>query len=944
MEQASIDKPDAFAMMPAMRADARDDFSDLTRLEHRFTDDVHGEILLNALERDCLDTPEYRRLFRISQLGFVRFVYQTANHTRGAHSIGVCEMAQRLIDRLNHNNPQIAQERRPFQKRSGQMNGYLGLPAISQSETVLIRLGALLHDISHGPYSHDIEQKSHIIKWPEGSGQSDIRTKSHYGLYPKHDDWENHPGLYVLLMDTEQSVLARVIRWYSAKFWELFESEAKLQKFLHLEPFHKAVIDTTERPGWTKIKEQILPQLLFHLLVFEKPDGNEHETGTIRVTKSFDDLLNLNRKSVDWGLGPQDKSEVRKSLHDAWYQPYRHDIIGNTLSADLLDYLTRDPQRMRFNRGLHLNLLNYYALAPWQPQTRSGAASSEARHWYRCSIDLYDYKRGTVRMELLNDIFRLLDLRHEIHEKAVFHRVVQAANAMLSRTILLLRDSRPELKDLFGFGKQAAALCGEDHFLDTLIERSMSKPDKVQSNGSQIDVRAIALKLAERRVYRPLMVVPGDRVVRKLLRLEPHRRVEREHALRKFAAIVDSAYFAPFFLFISACVETLLEHFFASEEELLDYIRALTTDPNKVDEAMKIIPKSVVIWTSPYKQLYKNPGLLVSASADAEAFQVDRLISVDQTGLEEVKDRVEKAVEDAEGKYASLWKLYVFLSDGLFCTGVHAKLQNHECSSEPASNPSLHPHKRHLESAQRILITSFQCAFDWFKNHQVEINLGVPMISADYVRLLVGYAHRHVKNLEDQPHFHEGISAVKVEQFIHGDDTHRCRDSRYKFDAEGTEEWATGNPCRQNVLDMLAGLNQQVATFRREELNQLAAKYRDAFGERNWDAGMDIKELWRSPLPEMAEQPVPELTFSEFEMRLSTYINNRMDNQDRAFVWEHVRSSIAHVNRQGSQKIRRVRKALYEVELILDPNEEFAFNRAEVEEMNRWLDDEVFGA
>jgi hypothetical protein len=43
---------------------------------------------LNSVERDAVDTPEFQRLFRISQLGFVDLVYQTANHTRGIHSIG----------------------------------------------------------------------------------------------------------------------------------------------------------------------------------------------------------------------------------------------------------------------------------------------------------------------------------------------------------------------------------------------------------------------------------------------------------------------------------------------------------------------------------------------------------------------------------------------------------------------------------------------------------------------------------------------------------------------------------------------------------------------------------------------------------------------------------------------------------------------------------------
>jgi hypothetical protein len=602
-----------------------------------------------------------------------------------------------------------------------------------------------------------------------------------------------------------------------------------------------------------------LPQLLFHLLVFEKVDDDEDASGTIQVTKSFDELTL--GSSAAWGLGPEDKPEFRKSLHDAWYQPYRHDIIGDTLSADLLDYLTRDPQRLRFNRGLHLNLLNYYALAPWHSKRRgtvadglSSGVPQQSPNLYRCSIDLYDYKRGTVRMELFNDIFRLLDLRHEIHEKAVFHRVVQAANAMLSRTILLLGDKRPELKNLFGFGKQSVSLCGEDHFLDTHIERSSAKLTADVGQGrSEIDARAIAVKLAERRVYRPLMVVPGDRVVRKLLKQETRDNIDREIILRKFAAIVDSSYFSPFFLLISACVEKLLQHYFASERHVLDYLRKLSTEPSNVQDGMGIIPKSVVIWTSPYKQLYKNPGLLVSASADAKAFQVDELISAEHGGLDEVKDRVEEAVNDAEGKYASLWKLYVFLSDGLFCTGVYAKLREHECSVDPGMDPSTHPHRKHLEAAQRILITSFQCAFEWFNERTITSDLGIRITPDDFKSLLLAFTERHQKNLQDRPLFNEGVSAVKVEQFIHGDQTDRCRDSRYKFDAPVEADWAAQDRCRQNVLAMLSSLGRQVSAFRREELNQLTLKYRETFGEMTWSAGMDVNELWRSPLPQLTK-------------------------------------------------------------------------------------------
>lgn len=134
-----------------------------TKLEHmdtpfedkfEFSDDVHGMVLLNQIERDVIDTPEFQRLFRLLQLGFVDLVYHNANHTRGSHSIGTCYWAKKLVDTLNENNKKLA--RFHIEPDSN-------IPQISKAERVLISLGSLLHDISHGPFSHDIEKKTIIF-------------------------------------------------------------------------------------------------------------------------------------------------------------------------------------------------------------------------------------------------------------------------------------------------------------------------------------------------------------------------------------------------------------------------------------------------------------------------------------------------------------------------------------------------------------------------------------------------------------------------------------------------------------------------------------------------------------------------------------------------------------------------------------------------------------
>src|SRR5271167_1489227 len=106
-------------------------FHDPFRKHHKFQDDIWGRILLSDMERDVIDTPAFQRLFRTSQLGFVDLVYQTANHTRGAHSIGACHVATLLLEALERNSKDT---------RSQHNAGIMITPA----ERVLIRLGALL--------------------------------------------------------------------------------------------------------------------------------------------------------------------------------------------------------------------------------------------------------------------------------------------------------------------------------------------------------------------------------------------------------------------------------------------------------------------------------------------------------------------------------------------------------------------------------------------------------------------------------------------------------------------------------------------------------------------------------------------------------------------------------------------------------------------------------
>jgi uncharacterized protein len=92
-------------------------------------DPVHGPIALDPVALDLIGAPEFQRLWGIRQTGFAHLVFPGANHTRLEHSLGTYWVATRFAERLGLD------------------------PAVARRLTV----GALLHDLGHGPFSHTVD-------------------------------------------------------------------------------------------------------------------------------------------------------------------------------------------------------------------------------------------------------------------------------------------------------------------------------------------------------------------------------------------------------------------------------------------------------------------------------------------------------------------------------------------------------------------------------------------------------------------------------------------------------------------------------------------------------------------------------------------------------------------------------------------------------------------
>jgi HD superfamily phosphohydrolase len=113
-----------------------------------FRDPVHNLIGFDK-ERDALileliDTPQVQRLRHIRQLGVTSLVYPGATHTRFSHALGTAFLMKRVLEHFQELNPPPALQR------------------ILDDHRELLLAAALLHDLGHLPFSHLLEEFTHI--------------------------------------------------------------------------------------------------------------------------------------------------------------------------------------------------------------------------------------------------------------------------------------------------------------------------------------------------------------------------------------------------------------------------------------------------------------------------------------------------------------------------------------------------------------------------------------------------------------------------------------------------------------------------------------------------------------------------------------------------------------------------------------------------------------
>ena len=99
------------------------------------------------------------------------------------------------------------------------------------------------------------------------------------------------------------------------------------------------------------------------------------------------------------------------------------DLVGNTVCADLIDYLQRDWHHIGRPRHLDTRLLQYMEVVT------NGSES-------RLVVNLRSKQDGRSRPDVMSAILELLENRYHLWEAALLHRTKTCASAMLERAIM----------------------------------------------------------------------------------------------------------------------------------------------------------------------------------------------------------------------------------------------------------------------------------------------------------------------------------------------------------------------------------------------------------------------------------------------------------------------------------------------------------------------------
>jgi len=510
------------------------------------------DIKINLSELLLINTSVFMRLYDIKQLGLAYLVYPFATHSRGFHSLDCLNTAQCFIDHLitNTQNSDLPEENKKE------------LTTLIKNDENLIRISALLHDIMHIPFAHTLEDENGIL--PKGD-KSDRIDKMIEILEEELDKLSTSRELFIQ-------------RFYGVQDRILFQESVKNTKQL---------LKKVKQVLWTiALPDDEIDEKVNEVSIKAKQEGKN--------SKEIEKIEAEERKRLE-------KNRLGSENH------YIADLIGNTISADLLSYVLSDADAtgIEVKPGGWYRLLDYLEI------------SKDKRGRNRMVIRLTK-KKGEWRQDVFSAIINILNARYALTEQVIFHHAKCEASAMLGK-IASLCDLK-ESKDLYCLGDEGLMI-----FLENKAQILLNSPERnIRLKGQ--GAKHLLDLLRSRRFYKRFHIIPVS---------------------------TESGYPKP--------------HLAQIYSELTKRIEL----EEKIEKEFGLDPGSVIIFCPREKMSLKEASaLVVYDEIDPKTNEIKELVEpLNSTKslefLQTIHPSIAERVKNVELQYRALWKLYLFINPTL---------------------------------------------------------------------------------------------------------------------------------------------------------------------------------------------------------------------------------------------------------------------------------------
>lgn len=425
------------------------------KLSRRIRTMIYNDQRFSDTEIDLLHTPALQRLYELHQLGFTDRVFIDASHSRLHHVLGVVEQADRMLSAIIANLENDRDSKLRYGVDPIIEVTKADVATAAEARRASVRLMALLHDLTHAPYGHTLEDEIELVE--EKHDDPKRQAEAYYRLVIQYFGWieRNFDGKPWTIPNRKRPVpenadvkltdeqCSQLLAWYLDSP-ELHDPPTSERFLLYLAKRWTPLLTRTSNPSTSMRKISAASVCIFvRNLVFAM-------RGLLYL-----DLAHKAEGKAEYHHVPQGEYPVdillKSLLHEAGipaieqdlFQPKRDiyllDVIGNTICADLLDYAKRDA----INSGLRLDydpdriMANMTVVEHQQAHSSIQANSSSIEHPFaglclRTAVSMFSHK---LRIDAAGELLNLLQVRYYVYERVLFHPTKAVAGALLGAAI-----------------------------------------------------------------------------------------------------------------------------------------------------------------------------------------------------------------------------------------------------------------------------------------------------------------------------------------------------------------------------------------------------------------------------------------------------------------------------------------------------------------------------